>query len=260
MDPPYEKMEDWGAGMGLREEAWPCLRGCSREGRKPAWFSQEEQRYPPGSSRIFQTEGTVYTKALEWLRNLNSQVWLKEHQEGGVWGVRNRWRDVRVQFTEAERQAWTQDTQGAVGSQKAPPTSCRNLKGLPVAPFDRWGSWSLPFTKQARVCLNKPEQRVPHAVSQPMRPQLSVGTESSVLGTCLGRYQSADWGHIPTQTEASDTGFSEIPGLFWRPLPQLFTTWLNVSLQIAFFFLILRESCRFSLNKVKITLLRWQLF
>ena len=82
----------------------------------------------------------MYTKALERLRNLNSQVWLKEHQEGGVWGVRNRWRDVRVQFTEAERQAWTQDTQGAVGSQKAPPTSCRNLKGLPVAPFDRWGS------------------------------------------------------------------------------------------------------------------------
>lgn len=52
-----------------------------------------------------------------------------------MWGVRNRWRDVGVQFTEAERQGWTQDMQGAVGSLKAPPTSCRNLKGLPVAPL-----------------------------------------------------------------------------------------------------------------------------
>ena len=76
-----------------------------------------------------------------------------------MWGVRNRWRDVGVQFTEAESQGWTQDMQGAVGSLKVPPTSCRNLKGLPVAPFDRWeaevmrsreqqGSFSLKCSEQ----------------------------------------------------------------------------------------------------------------
>lgn len=58
----------------------------------------------------------------------------------GWGGVRSRWRDVGAQFTEAERQGRTQDMQGVVGSQKVPPTSCENLKGLPVGPSDRWGS------------------------------------------------------------------------------------------------------------------------
>lgn len=72
--------------MALREEAWPRLGECSREGRKPARISQEEQRYPPGSSRMFQAEGTMCTKAPEWLKEPQQPSLAERASRDGVGG------------------------------------------------------------------------------------------------------------------------------------------------------------------------------